>query len=80
MPETLHAREIVVPHVQLHQVSGQNSSLSDRKHFQKMYLFQIKKSRKNIQQLFPIERYDSHPKLEGSSNLLSLFSEIQLRF
>ena len=35
MPETLHAREIVVPHVQLHQVSAQNSSLSDRKHFQK---------------------------------------------
>jgi hypothetical protein len=52
--------------------------------FKKINLFKIKikkrrKRLKYLKNICPIERYDSHPKLEGSSNLVSLSSEIQLR-
>jgi hypothetical protein len=55
--------------------------------FKKYEFVSRKSNRKNREKqlkysktFLPIERYDSHPKLEGSSNLLSFFSEIQLRF
>ncbi len=41
MPETLHAREIVVPHVQLHQVSDQKQLFVRQETFsENMNLFQ----------------------------------------
>ncbi len=39
MPETLHAREIVVPHVQLHQVSGQKQLFERQETFSKKVIY-----------------------------------------
>jgi hypothetical protein len=61
MPETLHAREIVVPHVQLHQVSGQKQLFVRQETFSKQLIyFKYKKIGKKTaysKTFFPIERY-----------------------